>query len=264
MSLGDAWQKSQELIALLRYGRHRRRTGVGLGVVFNHALFALLVAARDGRHPRCPRQPAGRQHPDSDRRHRCLPHLANRRARIRRRCDPPPLPPAELSRFAGLLVLLQLALIYFVNALTWAGEPMFRARLGSIVPLQLCFTPARIKCCLDRWCTMLRGHAGTSCTMSAVVREALFRDIIGFIPVYSAVFTFGLWFGVSQLGWAWLETVWWALPLTALVADYGEDLCHLSCLRLHQKGTTAVDPSGRPWGRHDLRSSSPRSLPRGH
>ena len=153
-----------------------------------------------------------------------------------------PAAPAELSRFAGLLVLLQLALIYFVNALTWAGEPMFRARLGSIVPLQFCVTPAQITRCLDRWCKMLRGHAGAACTMSAVVREALYRDIIGFIPVYSAVFTFGLWFGFSQLGWAWLETVWWALPLTALAADYGEDLCHLTCLRLHQKGKRPSHP----------------------
>jgi uncharacterized protein (DUF2235 family) len=149
-----------------------------------------------------------------------------------------PLPlVAPQAHFAGLLLLLQLSLIYFVNALTWAGEPMARARLGSIVPLQFCFTPGQIKTCLDRWCTMLRGHAAAAhCAMSAVVREALFRDIIGFIPVYSGVFTFGLWFGYSQLGWSWLQTAWYILPLIALTADYGEDLCHLRCLRLHQKG----------------------------
>jgi uncharacterized protein (DUF2235 family) len=147
-----------------------------------------------------------------------------------------PSPIAPAAQFAGLLLLLQLSLIYFVNALTWAGEPMAKARLGSIVPLQMCFTPGQIKACLERWCTMLRGHAAARCAMSAVVREALYRDIIGFIPVYSAVFTFGLWFGYSQLEWAWLQILWWALPLTALLADYGEDLCHLRCLRLHQRG----------------------------
>ena len=114
-------------------------------------------------------------------------------------------PMAPYARFAGLLLLLQLSLIYFVNALTWAGEPMVRARLGSIVPLQLCFTPGQVKTCLGGWCTMLRGHASASCVMSAVVREAIFRDIIGFIPVYTGVFAFGLWFGASQLGWAWLR-----------------------------------------------------------
>jgi len=71
--------------------------------------------------------------------------------------------------------------------------------------------------------------------MTAVVREALYRDIIGFIPVYSAVFMFGLWFGYAQLGWSSLETIWWALPLTTAAADYGEDICHLKCLRLHQR-----------------------------
>jgi hypothetical protein len=119
---------------------------------------------------------------------------------------------------------------------------MARARLGSIVPLQMCFTPVQIKRCLDRWCTMLRGHAAARCAMAAVVREALYRDIIGFIPVYTGVFTFGLWFGYSQLGWSWLQTAWWLLPLTAAVADYGEDLCHLRCLRLHQKGKTPSFP----------------------
>ncbi len=147
-----------------------------------------------------------------------------------------PQPIAPNAPFAGLLLLLQLSLLAFVNALTWAGEPMARARIGSIVPLQMCITPGQITSCLDRWCTMLLGHAATRCAMSAVVREALYRDIIGFIPVYTGVFTFGLWFGYSQLGWSWLQTLWWALPLTALLADYGEDFCHLRCLRVHQKG----------------------------
>jgi uncharacterized protein (DUF2235 family) len=146
--------------------------------------------------------------------------------------------PAPYAQFAGLLLLLQLSLIYFVNALTWAGEPMAKARLGSIVPLQMCFTPGQIKACLDRWCTMLRGHAAARCAMSAVVREALYRDIIGFIPVYSGVFAFGLFFGFSQLGWSWLATLWYVLPLTALLADYAEDVIHLKCLRLHQKAKT--------------------------
>ena len=86
---------------------------------------------------------------------------------------------------------------------------------------------------------MLRGHAAATCAMSAVVREALFRDIIGFIPVYPAVFTFGLWFGYSQLGWSWLETSG-GLAADRALADYGEDLCHLRCLRLHQRGSVSM------------------------
>jgi hypothetical protein len=153
-----------------------------------------------------------------------------------------PIASAVAARFGGLLLLLQLAQIYFVNALSWAGEPMIRARIGSILPLQLCARPAGITKCLDGWCAMMRGHAASRCAMSAAVRESLYRDIIGFIPVYSAVFMFGLSFGYTQLGWMWLQTVWFALPLTTLVADYTEDLVHLRCLRLHEKNQS---PSSR-------------------
>jgi hypothetical protein len=70
--------------------------------------------------------------------------------------------------------------------------------------------------------------------MRAVVRETLYRDIIGFIPVYTIVFTFGLWFGAWQLGWTWLQNLWLVIPLTAATADYIEDFCHLRYLRLHE------------------------------
>jgi hypothetical protein len=142
------------------------------------------------------------------------------------------------ERFAGLLLLLQLALIYFANALSWAGRPMTRAHLGSIVRLQLRTSPGRVRDCLNRWCSMLSGrrpHRSAGCRMRAVVRETLYRDIIGFIPVYSLVFAFGLWFGAWQLGWTWLEGLWLAVPLTAAIADYIEDVCHLRLLRLHER-----------------------------
>ena len=234
-SAGIAWQNAQDLIVYFGTVALGAGLGVGLGVVFNHVysgstspratvvIQAALVT---------PLLVSG-----------MIPVGLITVYEIWRITAPAlgvggaatPAPGAVQASFAGLLLLLQLALIYFVNALTWAGEPMVRARLGSIVPLQLCFTPGQIKKCLEGWCTMLRGHAAAKCVMSAVVREALFRDIIGFIPVYTGVFAFGLWFGASQLGWAWMETVWWAVPLTAAIADYGEDLCHLRCLRLHQK-----------------------------
>jgi uncharacterized protein (DUF2235 family) len=146
-------------------------------------------------------------------------------------------PAASEARFAGLLLLLQLGLIYVANALSWAGRPMARAYLGSIVRLQLRTSPQRVQECLDRWCSMLRGrqpHRKSACRMRAVVRETLYRDVIGFIPLYTVVFTFGLWFGASQLGWAWLNGLWFVVPLIAAAADYSEDVCHLLCLRRHE------------------------------
>jgi hypothetical protein len=147
-------------------------------------------------------------------------------------------PIADGQRFAGLLLLLQLALIYFANAMSWAGRPMTRAYLGSIVRLQVRTSPRKVKECLDRWCSMLSGrrpHKSTGCRMRAIVRETLYRDIIGFIPVYTLVFTFGLWFGAWQLEWLWLQSLWLLIPLTAATADYIEDVCHLRYLKLHER-----------------------------
>jgi hypothetical protein len=49
------------------------------------------------------------------------------------------------------------------------------------------------------------------------------------------VFAFGLWFGFAELGWSRLDTLWYAVPLATALADYGEDIVHLRCLRLHRK-----------------------------
>ena len=142
------------------------------------------------------------------------------------------------EQFAGQLLLLQLALFYFVNALSWAGRPMARAHLGLIVRLQVRTSPGQVKECLDRWCSMLSGrrpHKSAGCRMRAIVRETLYRDIIGFIPVYTLVFTFGLWYGAWQLGWTWLQGLWLIVPFTAATADYIEDICHLRVLKLHER-----------------------------
>jgi hypothetical protein len=66
--------------------------------------------------------------------------------------------------------------------------------------------------------------------------------MIGFIPVYTGVFALGLWFGFSQLGWSWLATLWLTLPLTTAFADYAEDICHIKCVRLHERGQAAPIP----------------------
>jgi hypothetical protein len=52
------------------------------------------------------------------------------------------LPDATIS-CAGLLLVLQLALLCFWRAFLWTTEPMAKANLGSIVRLQRCVTPAR-------------------------------------------------------------------------------------------------------------------------
>jgi hypothetical protein len=160
--------------------------------------------------------------------------------------------PDQLSP-AGLLLVLQFAAVYFWRAYLWTAEPMAKANLGSIVRLQLCVTPSQVQNYLGRWRRMLecrwcdedsvKGPAANR--MRDVVAVALWRDVLGFIPVYTCFLTFGLWFGAyysgSNLfmflqgpgrGLAW----WWLIPGIAATANYLEDACHLRFLRLHAKG----------------------------
>ncbi len=152
-------------------------------------------------------------------------------------------PDIDGMQFAGWLLLLQLVVVYFAEAFNWVGEPMGKANLGRITALQKQFKPSGVKDCLDRWCRMLGEHhdaAKPECGMSCIVRQALWRDVFGFIPVYTVLIAFGWWFGAKVLHWkecypafAWL---WWTLPLTGAVADYGENLSHFRYLSLHEKG----------------------------
>lgn len=84
--------------------------------------------------------------------------------------------------------------------------------------------------------------------MRDVAGVALWRDIVGFIPVYTCFLMFGLWFGAYYSSWNPLENLqlpgigmawWWLIPVIAAAANYLEDACHLTYLRLHAKGAQA-------------------------
>jgi hypothetical protein len=153
-------------------------------------------------------------------------------------------PHSPATERAALLLLLQFAFFYFVRAFTWAGEPLSRANLGSILALQKCFTAAQVSKCLEDWRRKLASPARpedpvtgpAACKVRDVVREALWRDILGFIPAYSLALGFGLWFAARHLHWGFLQDrggipMWPVLPVVALVADYFEDAVHLGYLR---------------------------------
>lgn len=142
--------------------------------------------------------------------------------------------------FAGMLLLLQLAFIYFVRALAWCAEPMERANLGQMLRLQFSFTPKHFKTVFARWRKLLgcpwRPDAARQ--MPTVVGEALARDTIGFVPVYVLVFLFGLYFAETRLSWTWLSfpiaglPLWIVLPFGAAAFDYAEDALHWVMIRL--------------------------------
>jgi putative effector of murein hydrolase LrgA (UPF0299 family) len=160
--------------------------------------------------------------------------------------------PAASSDRAGLLLLLQLSCLCLLNTYRWVGEPMRRANLGSIMKLQRCVTPQGIIDRLETWRQFLAcrwseadrdpqtGPAGRA--LRAILREALWRDIFGFVPIYNLVLGFGLWYAAIELDWQWLNRsflglpLWFFLPLVTLFADYFEDCCHLRYLALHKRG----------------------------
>ena len=67
---------------------------------------------------------------------------------------------------------------------------------------------------------------------------------------------FELWFGAKQLHWQWLDyelfrlPLWFAVPLTAAVSDYIEDICHLRYLRLHARDKKPAPPHESPIRQH--------------
>lgn len=164
----------------------------------------------------------------------------------------------EAATFAGTLLLLQISFLYFLRALAWCSEPMERANLGPILPLQLSFTPRRFRRIFARWRAVLAcpWRPAAADQMVPVVRESLARDAIGFVPVYVLVFLFGLGFGARQLGWTWLEfrlgrdwPVWVVWPLVTALFDYLEDALHWLMLRLDAKRQRDPAAPGleRPW-----------------
>ena len=154
-----------------------------------------------------------------------------------------------VARCAGKLLLLQAGIVAFLKAAYWCGETMRTANLGSIVPLQLRARPSAVTELLRKWWnSLLCGPNPLVAPNFNPVRAALWRDILGFIPLYTLVFGFGSWLAVTELTpstlpwlmlppWLfdWLKKYWWLFPSLAALADYLEDFCHLKYLGLFEK-----------------------------
>jgi len=158
----------------------------------------------------------------------------------------------DAPSYGGVLLLLELAFLYFVKALAWCAEPMVQAHLGSITKLQYCFTPSAVKKRLGiwrrvlecRWANEDQTTGPAAVRMRELARETLWRDIIGLIPVYTMVFVFGMWHATGLFEWLDdLETqfqslahvpLWLLVPMIAAIADVLEDTCHLQYLTLRE------------------------------
>lgn len=156
---------------------------------------------------------------------------------------------------AGPLLLLWLGLAYFVRSFTWVDEPIDDARLprwwklSAMLRLQFAARPMAL---LDHWRTLLQlswraddaSHDYAGERLRRAVRESLWRDIVGFVPVYCLVLGFGAWLHSRWATPTWAPLVWlcaggwpWVLA-TAAIADWIEDSLHLHYLRRQAASTS--------------------------
>ena len=169
----------------------------------------------------------------------------------------------EPAHLAGLLLLLEAAAVCFFNSFSWIAEPMSKANLGTIVTLQLCGTRKKVIAQFDTWRNWLssqwrkedlegrRGPAGIA--LGRVIRESLYRDMYGYIPLYTLFFLYGMWFAkerfdFSRLGFGGdvFQSWFWVPPLVAATADYIEDSFQLSFLGHYEAGTEEQIPAWAP------------------
>ena len=163
--------------------------------------------------------------------------------------------PNHATPLASHLLFLQVCLAYVLVAYAWVTEPMRRTHLGSMVRLQARASKAGVDRQLDIWrCMLARGwledpvqDPAARATLVSTLRESLWRDVIGFIPVYLAVLAFGLWFASFDLDWSFLTATvvglpvwaWWSL--TAALANWAANAVHLS---MAERSGTGVATAG--------------------
>ncbi|MEA3208905.1 MAG: hypothetical protein QOE70_1962 [Chthoniobacter sp.] len=144
------------------------------------------------------------------------------------------------------LIALDLLCVHFLGAAAWCAAPMTDAGLGSILQLQFTSTPAQVLECLKKWAGNHPGDQGRP--LLTPVMRTLWRDILGFIPIYATFLFVGAWVALSLLflllkgavpaafaellssdPCCWLPAL--AIALLPAAADLIEDRLHLGYLR---------------------------------
>lgn len=150
---------------------------------------------------------------------------------------------------AGRLLLLQIMLAAFYVAWHGSNSPLGKhgARLGTMTGLQLALTPGRVEKKLDSWAQLLKREwaddpqAEAIAYRNRVLRNALWRDIVAFIPVYAPIMALTMWLGmeyetprwwadVAALSWQGVP-LWIGLPLATALLDLIEDAITFRYLR---------------------------------
>lgn len=179
----------------------------------------------------------------------------------------------QTEAVAGMALLAALLWFIFYAGTKWVGKPMGKARanLGSIWQLQKKFSNAAIHELFEKWIHALkRPREGTvkngqkqqgydhegyydkdKCESLAwervknILEEAIWRDMLGFIPIYTLVFGLILWMGTHLDNFpccSFLKTglpirdvpLWLFLISVTAIADIVENTIHLHYLKKYR------------------------------
>jgi hypothetical protein len=150
------------------------------------------------------------------------------------------------TALAGGLLLLEILLLLMIQSLlSWVNEPLQNVRLGSIVRLQRCATAARVRQQLTQWRDALVRRPmrndppdgldptqRASALLGRVLGQALWRDSLGFVPLYTALFVVVAYFAHGHGLCSWLtgrpDAAWWCVgvPLAIAGLDLVENSAH--------------------------------------
>ncbi|MBL8739317.1 MAG: DUF2235 domain-containing protein [Planctomycetes bacterium] len=150
------------------------------------------------------------------------------------------------AAYAGLLLLLEVLLLLMIQSLlSWVGEPLQNVRLGSILQLQRRVTATQVHQQLAAWSTALvrrpmrndppdglDPRQRAAALLGRALGQSLWRDSLGFVPLYTALFVVAGWFATSHGHCAWLAgrndaTLWIVgVPLAVAGLDLVENTLH--------------------------------------
>ncbi|MCR9289465.1 MAG: DUF2235 domain-containing protein [Bacteroidetes bacterium] len=173
----------------------------------------------------------------------------------------PKIPTSETEVLAGKILLIQVLLIIFYFSFLWVGKPLSKgqANLGSIVSLQFAFTPSKVTKLFEDWSWKLgrkweklkaNEKKGWS-SLKEKLHDCLWRDILGFTPLYTIVFGVIIWLSMIIDSPKYLSFLgegsfipglaWWHLliGLTA-IADMVENTIHFKHIKHHTNGGSSA------------------------
>ncbi|HEX6033991.1 MAG TPA: hypothetical protein VFY83_06125, partial [Anaerolineales bacterium] len=139
----------------------------------------------------------------------------------------------------GWLLVFGALWLSFLAVKSWGAVPMNDAGVGSIVKLQLQTSSENVLKYLVRCAAGERNIMGRH--LLAPVARSIWRDIFGFIPIYSLLLFMGSWaalswlepgekvFGFFSSGWPLTRAA--ILAVACAVADWMEDAIHLHYLK---------------------------------